>query len=71
MRITRWRQFVTALALAGTCLLDTGSATAMNVGDKAPDFALPATMGKQARLADLLGNKVVVLFFYHAAFTNT
>jgi len=71
VRITRWKRFVIALVLAGICLFGAARAQAMNVGDKAPDFSLPATIGKQARLADYLGNKVVVLFFYNAAFTNT
>ncbi len=35
----------------------------LNVGDAAPDFALPTDGGGQARLADLKG-KAVVLYFY-------
>jgi peroxiredoxin Q/BCP len=34
------------------------------VGDKAPDFTLPAQSGDQVRLADRLGERVVVLYFY-------
>ncbi len=35
----------------------------LNVGDMAPDFALPTDGGGQARLADFRG-KTVVLYFY-------
>ncbi len=35
----------------------------LNVGDAAPDFALPTDGGGQARLADLKG-RAVVLYFY-------
>lgn len=34
------------------------------VGDRAPDFALPSQSGERVRLSDLLGNRVVVLYFY-------
>jgi thioredoxin-dependent peroxiredoxin len=34
------------------------------VGDKAPDFTLPAQTGAQVRLSDRLGERVVVLYFY-------
>lgn len=36
----------------------------IDVGDKAPDFEMPATGGKTVRLSDYLGKKVVVLYFY-------
>jgi peroxiredoxin len=47
------------------------------VGDKAPDFTLPATgetagrnqKGKTVSLSDYRGNKNVVLVFFPAAFT--
>jgi thioredoxin-dependent peroxiredoxin len=34
------------------------------VGDKAPDFTLPAQDGEPVRLSDRLGQRVVVLYFY-------
>jgi peroxiredoxin Q/BCP len=43
---------------------------AVSVGDRAPNFELPATGGKSVRLADFVGRKSVVLFFYIGAFTN-
>jgi peroxiredoxin Q/BCP len=49
-------------------LLATGQATALQVGDQAPEFALPATTADKIGLADYLGKKHVVIFFYIAAF---
>jgi thioredoxin-dependent peroxiredoxin len=39
-------------------------ARSIGVGDKAPDFTLPAQSGEQVRLSDRLGERVVVLYFY-------
>jgi peroxiredoxin len=35
----------------------------LQIGDKAPDFKLPATDGKTYTLADFAGAKVLVIFF--------
>lgn len=45
-----------------------GSATALDVGQKAPDFVLTAPGNKQVRLADLLGTGPVVLYTFVDAF---
>jgi peroxiredoxin Q/BCP len=37
---------------------------AINVGDVAPDFSLPALRGGEVKLSDFRGKKNVVLFFY-------
>ena len=39
-------------------------ARGIGVGDKAPDFTLPAQSGEQVRLYDRIGERVVVLYFY-------
>jgi thioredoxin-dependent peroxiredoxin len=39
-------------------------ARGIQVGDKAPDFTLPAQDGEPVRLSDRLGQRVVVLYFY-------
>jgi thioredoxin-dependent peroxiredoxin len=39
-------------------------AKSVQAGDKAPDFTLPAQSGEQVKLADRLGERVVVLYFY-------
>ncbi|MFI0898642.1 peroxiredoxin [Streptomyces sp. NPDC020983] len=36
----------------------------LQVGGKAPDFTLPDQTGKQVTLSGILGEKVVVLYFY-------
>ena len=48
-----------------------GRVSALEVGDKAPDFELPSTEGGQIKLADFAGKKDVVLLFYPMDFTPT
>lgn len=48
----------------------TASAADLNVGDKAPDFALAASDGKTYRLSDFKGKKAVVLAWFPRAFTQ-
>jgi peroxiredoxin len=47
------------------------SATAAgpNVGDRAPDFTLPATTGASISLGQFRGKRVVLLEFYGADFS--
>ncbi len=49
-------------------LLGTGDATALDVGQKAPDFTLAAPGNKQVKLADLLGKGPVVIYTFVDAF---
>ena len=65
-----WRSWAVAAALGAVSLLPAAGAGAIGVGDKAPAFALPATIGKQASSKDFAG-KTLVLFFYTGAFTNS
>jgi hypothetical protein len=69
----RWtRRLITAGLLTGLFLLLSFSAvTALQVGDKAPEFSLPATTADKISLADFVGKQPVVVFFYVYAFTNT
>ena len=46
-----------------------GTAAALEVGDKAPDFNLPSTKGGNFKLSDLEGKKNVVIQFYLIDFT--
>ncbi len=45
-------------------------ALALDVGQKAPDFALNAPGGKQVKLADLLGKGPIVLYTFIGAFNG-
>src|SRR5262249_53953813 len=48
-----------------------GSAAALEVGDKAPDFALNGTDGKPVKLSDLTAKGPIVVYTFIAAFTGT
>jgi hypothetical protein len=70
-----WIHGVHRIALAAA-LLSIGlwmmrlPATALEVGDKAPDFLMHSTVGETVRLSDFHGKKPVLLFFFLAAFTG-
>ena len=70
MTLKRWKSALAGLLLAG-CSLFGGAAYALDVGDKAPNFALMSITGKEIKLADFAGKKPIVLFFYIGAFTGT
>jgi len=59
--------FVLALALAGL----PGTATAVEVGEKAPDFELVSTMEGNFKLSNLAGKKNLIIQFYVLDFTPT
>ena len=62
------RSFVpTALAV----LVLASAAVALEVGQKAPDFALNGTDGKPVKLSDLTAKGPVVIYTFIAAFTPT
>lgn len=58
--------FFSALVLLGNA----SQATALQVGDKAPDFSLPATTAEKISLDDFLGKQPIVVFSYLYAFTG-
>jgi thioredoxin-dependent peroxiredoxin len=59
--------FLSALAV----MVLTGAASALDVGQKAPDFALNGTDGKPVKLSDLTAKGPVVIYTFIAAFTGT
>ncbi len=65
-------QFTKGLSLA--CILlagaldGAGMALAVEVGEKAPDFTLPSTTGKDISLSEFLGKKYVLIEFYGGDF---
>jgi peroxiredoxin Q/BCP len=64
------RGVVGILAGALIGLLLTADASALEVGQKAPDFTLAGPDGKPVKLADLLGKGPVVVFTFIQAFTR-
>ena len=46
-------------------------ATALEVGEKAPDFTLPSTTGEQISLSQFQGKQHVLLEFYGVDFAPT
>ena len=72
MKMSRWMHIVAGVSSIGALLLlSSPPVMALQVGDKAPDFSLAATTAEKVSLADYLGKKHVVLFFYIGAFTRT
>lgn len=72
MQTPWWRMLMIATLLSGSVLwASLSTVQALQVGDKAPDFTLPGTTAEEIKLADFLGKKAVVLFFYIGAFTKT
>jgi peroxiredoxin Q/BCP len=71
MQTHRWKRLLGAVLLSGIVLgMSANQALALQVGDKAPDFSLPATTTDAVKLADYVGQKPVVIFFYIGAFTR-
>ena len=71
MQTSRWRRLIMAVLLSSVLLaLGASHVLALQVGDKAPDFTLSATTGGEIKLADYVGKKPVVVFFYIYAFGN-
>ena len=59
--------FLTSVLLASV-LGVAGVATAVEIGEKAPDFTLTSTTGKNINLSEFLGKKSVLIEFYGADF---
>ena len=61
------RLFLSGVLLAGV-LVVASVAVAVEIGEKAPDFTLPSTTGKDISLSEFLGKKYVLIEFYGADF---
>ena len=62
------------IALAGLIValgLIPGAASALQVGEKAPDFTLAGPGNKPVKLSELLGKGPVVVYTFIQAFTAT
>ena len=62
------RSIVTAVLVS---LAWVGVASALDVGDKAPEFTLTGTDGKPVKLSELTAKGPVVIYTFFAAFTGT
>jgi hypothetical protein len=71
MQRRRWISVIAAALLSAVLLLLISTqAMAVKVGDKAPDFSLPATTAEKISLSDYLGKKPLVIFSYLYAFSG-
>ena len=59
------------VVIMAAILFIAGRATAVEVGDQAPDFTLPSTTGEKISLSQFKGKKHVLLEFYVADFGGT
>jgi peroxiredoxin Q/BCP len=65
------RPTLRAAAAAAVLTLGLASAAlALEVGQKAPDFTLPAPGGKTVKLSEMLGKGPVVIYTFIQAFTK-
>jgi hypothetical protein len=67
----RRRRLVSMGLAAVAASLIAGGAGALEVGQKAPDFALAAPGGKTVKLDELLGKGPVVIYTVIQVFTKT
>ena len=66
------RPITRALVLSALSVMGlAGAASALEVGQKAPDFALNGIDGKPVKLSDLTAKGPVVIYTFIAAFTPT
>ena len=68
--VSRWI-LVGAILTVASVVTDPWAASAVEVGQPAPDFKLPSTMGGDVSLGDFRGKKWVLLEFYGADFAPT
>jgi peroxiredoxin len=64
------RLMVLGLLLVGV-LVSASGASALEVGEQAPDFTLPSTTGEGISLSQFRGKKLVLLEFYGVDFAPT
>jgi peroxiredoxin len=69
MRTSLLLRSIVATALISVALV--GAASALEVGQKAPDFTLTGTDNKPVKLSELTAKGPVVIYTFIAAFTPT
>ena len=70
-RRTFGRVLLRAVFAVGSVVIGAGAAGAVEVGQPAPNFTLPSTLGTDISLSDFRGKKWVLLEFYGADFSPT
>jgi AhpC/TSA family len=69
-KLTKCQKSLLVLGLLFFGLLGTARvSSALDVGDTAPDFSLPATTGGKISLSQFRGKKLVLLEFYGADYS--
>ena len=58
------RRWLLLGVLLVSMLIGAGAATAVEVGETAPDFTLPGTTGEKISLSQFRGRKAVLIEFY-------
>lgn len=66
-----WTRAISAMFIGVILLAGAGAAWAVEVGQPAPDFNLPATTGVNISLRDFRGKSWVLVEFYGADFAPT
>jgi peroxiredoxin len=65
------RAMVRLSVLLASLLVGIAGATALEIGEYAPDFTLPSTTGEDISLSQFRGKKLVLLEFYGVDFAPT
>ena len=65
------RSIVCAVLVAAAVVTLAGPTAALEVGQKAPEFALPGSGNKPVKLSELTAKGPVVLYTFIQAFTGT
>jgi len=69
-KLTKFQKSLFVLGLLFFGLLGTARmSSALDIGDQAPDFSLPATTGGKISLSQFRGKKLVLIEFYGADFS--
>ena len=68
---SRRLRFAGVLAAVLIALALVTPASALQVGEKAPDFELPGSQGKNVKLSELTAKGPVLIYTFIAAFTGT
>jgi peroxiredoxin Q/BCP len=71
MAPTTQSRLLHALLVALTVLVFAGAASALEVGQKAPEFSLNGVDGKPVKLSELTAKGPVLMYTFIAAFTPT